>query len=342
MFKIFFISFLLIYTRVFSQVTLTSSNNPAAGNIKFYIYIDTTGISPGNSGPNQTWNFTNIVRADSMVMQWILPSGTPNGSQYPGSDIASHDTCYNYFKNSFNKFEYLGTNSQTQNTIVRYSDFQTLMSYPFSYNSSFTDNFSGRFAVQGDSIYRTGTVNVTADAWGTINLPFGSFNNALRVKSIIITKDSSVNFNFVFNSTYTLYEWYVPNKKFYVFSIIYIELNVFDGSISFKNASYNPNSTPIGIQQISTEIPKAFRLHQNFPNPFNPATKIKFALPNGSFTNLNVYDALGREVSRLVSEELKPGTYEVDWNASNYPSGVYYYTLNAGGFTETRKMVLLR
>jgi hypothetical protein len=108
---------------------------------------------------------------------------------------------------------------------------------------------------------------------------------------------------------------------------------------------------PIGIQNISTEIPKQFQLYQNYPNPFNPNTKIKFDLPKTNFTLsktkglivfLKVYDALGREVQTLVNENLNPGTYEVDFNGDNLPSGVYFYKLVAGDYMQTKKMVLLK
>ena len=103
-------------------------------------------------------------------------------------------------------------------------------------------------------------------------------------------------------------------------------------------------SQPIGIDPISSEIPSQFSLSQNYPNPFNPATKIKFAIPFGyaSQTVLSVYDILGREVEVLVNEQLRPGTYEVDWEASSFPSRVYFYTITSGTFKETRKMVLLK
>ncbi len=98
----------------------------------------------------------------------------------------------------------------------------------------------------------------------------------------------------------------------------------------------------IGVKQISTEMPLAFSLSQNYPNPFNPSTYIKFDVSKGSFVSLVVFDALGREVAVLVNEDLKPGTYEADWNASQYPSGVYFYTLRTEGFTETKRMVLIK
>ncbi len=100
----------------------------------------------------------------------------------------------------------------------------------------------------------------------------------------------------------------------------------------------------IGIQQIGINVPGDFSLFQNYPNPFNPSTKIRFDISGttAAQTFLIVYDLLGREVAVLVNEKLRPGEYEVDFNASNYPSGVYYYKLSAGNFSETRKMVIVK
>ncbi len=89
-------------------------------------------------------------------------------------------------------------------------------------------------------------------------------------------------------------------------------------------------------------LPTVYSLSQNYPNPFNPQTKIKFAVPKASFTKLIVYDLLGGEVTTLVNEELRPGTYEADWDGSNYSSGVYFYKLMASDFSETKKMVLMK
>jgi len=115
-----------------------------------------------------------------------------------------------------------------------------------------------------------------------------------------------------------------------------------DSSIILRSS--NSGGILTGTQSISSEIPSQFSLSQNYPNPFNPATKIKFAIPHGytSQTILSVYDILGRRVAVLVNEQLLPGTYEVDWDASAFPSGVYFYTITSGSFKETRKMVLLK
>ena len=99
-----------------------------------------------------------------------------------------------------------------------------------------------------------------------------------------------------------------------------------------------------GMENIEGIIPVNFSLYQNYPNPFNPVTRIKFDVGGTSIahTFLSVYDALGKEVAVLIDRELQPGTYEADWDASAYPSGMYYYKFESGNFTETKKMVLIK
>jgi photosystem II stability/assembly factor-like uncharacterized protein len=96
------------------------------------------------------------------------------------------------------------------------------------------------------------------------------------------------------------------------------------------------------VERRSTDLPTQFNLDQNYPNPFNPATNISFSIPSKSFVSLKVFDIMGREVSTITSEEMSVGNYSKQWNAANIPSGVYFYRLQAGSFTETKKMILLK
>ncbi|MHA2101430.1 MAG: T9SS type A sorting domain-containing protein, partial [Candidatus Kariarchaeaceae archaeon] len=89
-------------------------------------------------------------------------------------------------------------------------------------------------------------------------------------------------------------------------------------------------------------IPKLYSLSQNYPNPFNPSTIIKYQIPQLSFVTIKVYDVLGSEIITLVNEEKPLGSYEVEFNAANLPSGIYFYRLQAGNFVETKKMVLMK
>ncbi|GEM_PF-1276993 len=124
---------------------------------------------------------------------------------------------------------------------------------------------------------------------------------------------------------------------------------VCDNGIIYRTTT---GGSTVGIEPISGSMPGNFDLQQNYPNPFNPVTKIKFQIPlsrgvdaeggRGVLTKLSVYDLLGREVASLVNEQLAPGTYEYQWDASIYPSGIYCYRLIAGDFSEVNKMVLIK
>ncbi len=105
------------------------------------------------------------------------------------------------------------------------------------------------------------------------------------------------------------------------------------------------------ITKNETGIPKDYSLSQNYPNPFNPSTNIKFDIARlsrgvdevrGVLTTLKIYDISGKEIATLVNEQLQPGTYEVTFNSYGLPSGVYFYKLTAGNYSETKKMILMK
>jgi hypothetical protein len=96
------------------------------------------------------------------------------------------------------------------------------------------------------------------------------------------------------------------------------------------------------VKRNTLQLPSSYELKQNFPNPFNPTTNIQYSLPKASTVRLKVYDILGRLVQTLVNSEQNPGNYSVTFNAENFSSGVYFYQLQAGGFTETKKLMLLK
>ncbi len=99
---------------------------------------------------------------------------------------------------------------------------------------------------------------------------------------------------------------------------------------------------PSVIENIQSGVAKEFALKQNFPNPFNPTTKIQYEIKNSSQVNLTVYDLTGKEVAILVNSFQNAGIHEVNFDAANLPSGIYIYKLNAGSFSEMRKMALVK
>lgn len=115
----------------------------------------------------------------------------------------------------------------------------------------------------------------------------------------------------------------------------------------FYDAIERTSLTPIavGITSVSSGVPESFSLSQNYPNPFNPITKIKFSIrpvDKTSVSKLVIYNSMGKEVETLVNSVLNSGTYEVNWNAAVFPSGVYYYKFSIGDFSDTKKMILLK
>jgi hypothetical protein len=96
------------------------------------------------------------------------------------------------------------------------------------------------------------------------------------------------------------------------------------------------------VERVSNAVPELWSLDQNYPNPFNPSTHFKFTVGSQQLVTLTVFDALGREVSTIVNEMMQPGTYTATWNALPFTSGVYFYRLQAGTFSETKRMILMK
>jgi hypothetical protein len=111
---------------------------------------------------------------------------------------------------------------------------------------------------------------------------------------------------------------------------------------NFYNLSIDTAENPLGINNNNNSLPTSYSLAQNYPNPFNPSTQITYDIPKDGLVNIAVYDVLGREVSTLVNKFEKTGRYSVTFDASNINSGVYFYKISAGGFTETKKMILIK
>ncbi|MCX6165553.1 MAG: YCF48-related protein [Ignavibacteriae bacterium] len=155
---------------------------------------------------------------------------------------------------------------------------------------------------------------------------------------------TSSNFTDIVDSaTISNHQYTVPSGK--LFNNTTYFWRVYGGNIygiSYWSVVWSFTVNSIGLSQNGISIPGEFKLYSNYPNPFNPVTKIKFDLPKKAFTSLIIYDALGRTVETLVNTELKEGSYEYIWNAVKYNSGIYFIRIVSDKYVETRKMVLLK
>jgi hypothetical protein len=111
-------------------------------------------------------------------------------------------------------------------------------------------------------------------------------------------------------------------------------------NVILESAIYD--TIPIGVHGQSSELPKVYELFQNYPNPFNPVTKIEYALPKDGEVTLVIYDVLGNEVLTLYKGYRRAGYYEADFDATNLASGIYFYRIASGSFTDVKKMLLIK
>lgn len=200
--------------------------------------------------------------------------------------------------------------------------------------------FTPRFATNNDSIsfYATGGAQAYTDSiqiWvnTTTNNPEGT-----RVKiGSIVWPNGSVYGRFQ-RYRYSLSQF--SGQTIAIGFRYYMNLQDANGLLVQLDDIYVGGS--VGIENISSDIPKSYKLSQNYPNPFNPVTNIAFDIPKSSYAVLRVFDMLGREVAMLINEKLDAGSYRVNFDASNLSSGTYFYSLTTSNFSQTKKLTVIK
>jgi hypothetical protein len=205
-------------------------------------------------------------------------------------------------------------------------------------NWSPVNNFTTGMAPPAPPILVCDTANVPLNP----TLDWNDVPNATSYRIQIST--SPIFSSTIINSTVSISQYTVPPGVLNYSSHYYWRVNAtnFGGTSPWSSVCSFTTIGSSSIKIISSEVPTENKLYNNYPNPFNPTTNIKFAIPKNEFVKITVFDMLGKELETLVNEQLQSGTYETNWNAPNYPSGVYFYKLSAGDFSETRKMLLIK
>jgi len=241
-----------------------------------------------------------------------------------GSNIYAGTSIYGIYRSTNNGINWTQTSMNS-------STFKAL-----AINGSYY--FAGAYSLSGSNGFYRST---DGNSWSLVGL-----NNinvlSLGITGIMIFAGTE---NGVYLSTNNGTNWIVKNQGFT--SVPHIEAILFFDNMAYigtygESVWRRSISESIGINNISTEIPAEYSLSQNYPNPFNPATTIKFAITKNDYTSLKVFDIVGKEIVTLVNEKLNAGTYTVDWDASIYPSGVYFYRLNTKEYTDTKRLMLIK
>jgi hypothetical protein len=209
-----------------------------------------------------------------------------------------------------------------------------------------TDNVYA-LLIKGDTVF-AGTLHngvMYSTNHGSTWLPLNLSNKAIYS---LANKDNNLfagSNNGIYVSTNGGNNWDLRNEGLNftpVCSAILISGNYAITGINLHSIWRRSLSEVIGIKNISTKIPVSTALYQNYPNPFNPSTIIKFDIKNPGFFSLKIYNSSGSEIETLVNSNLSTGTYEVNWNASEYASGIYFYVIRSGNFMESKKMLLIK
>jgi hypothetical protein len=312
------VSFLAAATVSIAQPTLTATGtNPVIGNS--FTYTGTGYFNPGASGAGQTWNFSTLSGTTGGASNCVSVASTPNGASFPNANIAFNNTGtsnYSYFKTSSAAYQSYG-NVSSAGVVMSNSNPEDFLRFPFAYTNSYTDPWAVTFVNGGATFYRTGNTTVTADGYGTLIIPSGTFTNVMRVHFVQNYKDSA-NFGgtpYIITYTNDEYMWYSNSAHAALAATFTFSSTPGGGS----SAGFYLGS-PVGIDEISGYL-DGFRV---FPNPVQDDLTIDFNLIESSAYVVSIYNTLGQSVLRSESESQAIGKTSVQMNVSELTEGIYF------------------
>lgn len=218
--------------------------------------------------------------------------------------------------------------------------------------------YIGSMAINGNNIFvGTGGNGVYRSTNNGLNWTQTSLNNKL-VNALAVTGNNIIagaDYDGVYVSNDNGQSWTLRNEGFYAEVMQINALMIANGNVylgghrsgqNFDSLWMRPLSQIIGIKKISSNVPARYSLYQNYPNPFNPSTVIKFDVAHSDnrndFVTLKVYNIIGKEIATMVNDKLEEGIYEIPFNSEQLSGGVYFYRLTVNGFSETKKMVVVK
>lgn len=287
-----------------------------------YLFDSTLGFALGDC-VNSQWRF--YITTNGGV-SWTLGANTPSGGQTESgfnNGVSVVDTGNIYWTSNADKIYHGGLRGPISSSAEPIGT--GIISFLNINTGIITSGTGAYWTTNGGSNWNPSS-GITSIAWG---LSHGSSKFWLITSDkIYVSTDNGMNFN----SQYTLNSAGVCISMF----------NNQDGWAGASSGHIYRYHEDSGIKKLDNDIPRTFSLSQNYPNPFNPATTIDFSLPRASNIRLKIYDVLGNEVMNVINEFKPAGNYAVNVNCSNLTSGVYFYTLTAGEYKVTKKMLLIK
>lgn len=362
-FAIFLGITLLAPQQSFSQITITANDLLSLIGRTETIEVDTTesvAVNVGNPGASQFWDIGSIpLNSALQPIDMISPVGTPFAPQFPDANFAQQisfedemgsGAMYIYMLVQNDGVTSLGQAADFGDTTFIVNNSPSRMApLPLTFGSAWMDAEADTFDFSGfltiDSTYSNNMV----DAWGTVRVASGDYD-ALRLRIDELTYSKTIVFGNVIRVDTTQ-----------DISYIWLAKDAFNlAGITSMDGETNPNfttaisvtrlaSTTTGIEpdDMPANLPTTFNLQQNFPNPFNPETQISFTIGAPGRVDLEIYNATGKRVKTLVSQNMATGSYNARWDGTNeaghkVASGQYVYRLRLNGQVKSKIMTLLK
>lgn len=321
------------YSVAWAQPTLTATGcNPVIGETA--TYYNGTHLSQGGSGANQNWDYTALAGGQGDPTSWVAPSSTTQGSSFPTANIAGYSsttTNTSYFANSGTVRQSVGVYANT--VVTTYSDPEDFLRYPFTMGDSYVDTWGGQYTNSGFTFYRSGTISVTADAYGTMVTPGGTFTDVVRVHFVEAYQDSA-NLGSPIVTTYTNdeYAWYkdgVHDPIAWTFTFTSLGgTTTSSGYVSFGAVGTDPATA------ISLDI---------FPTPASDQLTLELGLAQAEDVKIVVMNAIGQEVEAMEMGMSNPGLNRFQVGVSTLPAGIYFAKIMLNGqSTTTKRFVVAR
>lgn len=342
-------------TNLYVEALTASGNNIFAGTWGGGIFLST------NSG--SSWTAVNNGLASSKYIHCFTVAGT---KVFTGTHFFSSGGGIYFSTNNGTNWIYSGLTEHSVKTIAVAGSnlFAGTDSYPFGAGgawlstnnganwtaSGLTNQYVWSITSSGSNIFAgtAGTVYLSQNNGTSWTIPAGTgFSGGDINLAVSGTNLFAGTNNGIYLSTNNGTSWLHKNHGFtnspngpMVWALLFANNYIFAGT---NISVWRRSSTEIiNIKQISGLVPSSYSLSQNYPNPFNPVTNLEFEISDLGFVTLKIYDLLGKEVATLVNEKLNPGTYRVEFDAGSFTSGVYFYRLTSGEFTDTKRMLLVK
>ena len=340
------LSILLFAGLSHAQPIIQNNVIPDIGKKVFQATSDTNAVQVGNPGANQTWNFSALAPLSPATMyEYITPVGTPYAANFPTSNLAlrwndgsGSGYSYGYERKEANQLLILGVRSA--NYVLDYVDPDAQLKYPTNYNGTYQDNYSYTTdAGTGFPFLSIGSHSVKYDAYGTLITPFGTFQNAMRIKASTIQTDSANFFgNEIINHHNNVtYDWFVANQPGALVSVTYFHTitetrypgidTLFSESGPTKTVNYVSAST-VGVFDAPRPL-TGLAAFSVAPNPAVDRLSLRFSADLYAELQVEIIDLQGKIV-QTQSMTANIGDNLVDLSVVDLPIGAYFLTLSDG------------